>query len=979
MKFLIKFLCALSLFLEPVAMAQMTGIQRAELRDTNLLGPFNPAFENGKQGWTNTGGTFITITSSALEGTHSASWTPTASGQTLDSKAVTVPAGMVGGQCQGSMLYSGADANTTFEVLDTTTSTILASQVLTSAATPANVLLPFTCPAAGDTIKLRLISTASGSAVVIDKTFLGTVGFTGIASTSPVVFSEPKTVVGSVGTSGQISLGHALTSTEWPFAIAGKLAFYNLNASATTDGSGALSCTSAACTLTNSGTPVAITATDIFGNANSAANFVGASSEVLTNTNAFFNPGSGTSFVVGGWFNSTWGTAYSLVGQWPSNSDRGWNITTDAAGHLFFQVNTTGSATSNDGGSTAATLASGWHHVAMQFNTSNSTVRGYLDGKLVQTYSTSSANQRATSGQSFTIGKDGNVGSFFTGSAFGVFFVNGAVMTDEDIHKVASYTWAHNKSLPAASEWLTGNWYRSDSNLINQLTSGWVVHKDSNTLYTDLSDMGPTSFVDFKMASSATSPVSIPVYSYDSGLLASTPPTTIPHGLGSKPGSVRISYESNASGAGTYQDLSPGDFCSYDNTNLYCSWPSVLVIGPSNQIEIQAWLPGAQAAVAAASATNSGLVNTSAQSFGGAKTFSGAMDASGGWAADTAQDASGTLRGLVSASAQTLGGTKTFNGGIIVPSGQAVGIGTTSPLHQLELLNTSTGSVMDFLGQAKSASNSFGEINFLSSTGAQEAAITGGADVSNNSVLTLLADGRSTGTNAGTMAFVTSNGGSLVAAGSVNGPGAWTFGPSGNTGINLNVNGRANFVLNLTGATNWNFEDDTSGTSTTTGMLVSFPNVSNVAHKLLEVATNIDQFVVKGNGVINMNVTNWATGGTAVGESGGVLTTSPSSRRYKENIAPLDTEIDSSKVFDLKPVVFDYIKEKGGAHSFGLIAEDTYEAVPALVHMEPDPESGELRPESVAYDHLSVLLLIEVKKLKAQNDALTKRLEDAGL
>lgn len=877
----LKLLTVLAALAGTPAMAQLSQIQRSELRDTNLLGPWNPGFENGKSYWTNTGATFAITTTNPLDGTTSANWTPTAASQTLDSHAVTVSAGMLSGSCQATIVYTGGDANTTFEVFDVTASGIVAgaSQVLATVTVPTPVTIPFSCPAAADSIKLRLTSTASGALVKLDKAFLGSVGFTGISSISPVVFSEPKTVVGSVGSSGQIAQGHALTTTEWPFATSGKLAYYNLNASATTDGSGALSCSSAACTLTNSATPVAITATDLFGNANSAANFVGASSEVLTNTNVFFNPSGATSFVVGGWFNSAWTTLYSLVGQWPSNSDRGWNITTDTTGRLFFQVNTTGGASTSDAPPPAATLTSGWHHVAMQFNTSTQTLKGYLDGKLVQTFITASASQRATSGQAFTIGKDGNVGSFFTGSAFGVFFGNSVVMNDDDIRKIAAFTWNHNKNTPAASQLLTGNWYRADSNIANQLTSAWVVHKGTNTLYTDFSDIASTASIDFSMASQAVTPSNIPVYSYDSGWLSAAPATTIPHGLSAIPGNVQVAYESNTPNAGNYEVLPSGSWCSYDATNLYCDWTGLTVSG-SNQVRVQAWLPGTQVAVTAAGSATSGVVNTTAQTFSGAKTFNGPIDAAGGWAADTASYATGSLPGLLSATTQTIGGAKTFNGNIFVASGQGVSIGTTSPNATLEadgasgvMLATNRGSSSFLTGQGGNTSVIFQN----SATSAQSNQVQIVAGASGTAELDLTTPTGGGGTH-GLISYSNSTDTLLLGAGgvgnlSVTTNGVVTVGVNGVTASTVHqINGR--LVQNDSGTDSAAFYmaacTTGGGGSTTwtlgTSNLPSNSN-SNIVYGHVEVTVNSGAV-----GATNTYVCNFSHFGTGAGFNQGIGT-----------------------------------------------------------------------------------------------------------
>lgn len=163
-------------------------------------------------------------------------------------------------------------------------------------------------------------------------------------------------------------------------------------------------------------------------------------------------------------------------------------------------------------------------------------------------------------------------------------------------------------------------------------------------------------------------------------------------------------------------------------------------------------------------------------------------------------------------------------------------------------------------------------------------------------------------------------------------------------------------------ATNGTFIDS-AGSTTATNNKVTF-RTSNTTN---DFSTLITALQLNSNGSIGVTTTNWLTGGTAVGVSGGLFTLTPSSIRYKENIVPLDKEVDTSHVYELKPVAFDY--KKGGAHSFGYIAEDVAKVAPELVNYEKD-ENGSLRPESVSYDHVSVLLLEEIKKLKARIEVL---------
>lgn len=173
-----RYLSLLLLLLSDLALGQVTSVQRAEFRDSNLLGPYNSGFENGKQGWAASGGTFAVTSSSPLDGKTSAQWTPSTSGQTLDSTAISLPAGAQGNTCQASILYKGSDANTTFEVYDVTSTSVVSGTaiVLSPATVPSPVTVAFACPSSADSIKLRLTSTGSSAQITFDKAFLGIIG-----------------------------------------------------------------------------------------------------------------------------------------------------------------------------------------------------------------------------------------------------------------------------------------------------------------------------------------------------------------------------------------------------------------------------------------------------------------------------------------------------------------------------------------------------------------------------------------------------------------------------------------------------------------------------------------------------------------------------------------------------------------------------------------------------------------------------------
>ena len=93
-----------------------------------------------------------------------------------------------------------------------------------------------------------------------------------------------------------------------------------------------------------------------------------------------------------------------------------------------------------------------------------------------------------------------------------------------------------------------------------------------------------------------------------------------------------------------------------------------------------------------------------------------------------------------------------------------------------------------------------------------------------------------------------------------------------------------------------------------------------------------------------------------------------SSERFKENIK--DLELDSSKIYDLNPVSFNWKPDRGGKEDFGLIAEEVIEILPLLAVTDKDG-----KPFSVRYDVLSVLLLNELQKKNIEINDIKERLE----
>jgi Chaperone of endosialidase len=107
-----------------------------------------------------------------------------------------------------------------------------------------------------------------------------------------------------------------------------------------------------------------------------------------------------------------------------------------------------------------------------------------------------------------------------------------------------------------------------------------------------------------------------------------------------------------------------------------------------------------------------------------------------------------------------------------------------------------------------------------------------------------------------------------------------------------------------------------------------------------------------------------SAGGTAVFiNSNGKLGTAPSSRRFKEEIKPMEGA--SEVLFALKPVTFHYKKEidPEGIPQFGLVAEDVEAINPHLVVRDKE---GKIN--SVRYEQINAMLLNEFLKEHRKNE-----------
>ena len=101
----------------------------------------------------------------------------------------------------------------------------------------------------------------------------------------------------------------------------------------------------------------------------------------------------------------------------------------------------------------------------------------------------------------------------------------------------------------------------------------------------------------------------------------------------------------------------------------------------------------------------------------------------------------------------------------------------------------------------------------------------------------------------------------------------------------------------------------------------------------------------------------------AIQSNGTLIKKNPSSEKYKKNIR--DLELDSSQIYNLVPKTFEY--KSDDITGFGYIAESVDSVLPSIVMKGNDGT-----PESIDYPLMNILLVEEIKKLKARIEALER-------
>jgi Chaperone of endosialidase len=188
------------------------------------------------------------------------------------------------------------------------------------------------------------------------------------------------------------------------------------------------------------------------------------------------------------------------------------------------------------------------------------------------------------------------------------------------------------------------------------------------------------------------------------------------------------------------------------------------------------------------------------------------------------------------------------------------------------------------------------------------------------------------------------------------------------TGLANTANGKQALYRNTTGQANTAsgiqalFNNSTGGANIALGVGAGF-NVTT--------ANNVICIGAEGNNVDNACYIGQIFGATSsMGiavfiNSNGRLGTATSSRRFKEEIKPMDKT--SEVLLALKPVTFRYKKEidPAGTPQFGLVAEEVEKVNPDLIVRDKEG-----KPYSVRYDQVNAMLLNEFLKEHKKTEKL---------
>jgi hypothetical protein len=286
----------------------------------------------------------------------------------------------------------------------------------------------------------------------------------------------------------------------------------------------------------------------------------------------------------------------------------------------------------------------------------------------------------------------------------------------------------------------------------------------------------------------------------------------------------------------------------------------------------------------------------------------------------------------------------------------------------LALLNNTVGESNTAIGDNALASNTTGSLNTANGVAALFGNTTGGENTATG--ISALA-GNTTGnenTATGVAALIDNTDGSFNTATGLSALHDNTVGNSntadGDHALFGNIGGNGNTAIGSEALSSI----DTGNSNVAVGENAGH-NLSGSDSNNIDIGANVDGVSGESNTIRigNTDITDTfikgisgttvASGAAVLVAANGHLGTATSSKRFKEEIKPMDKS--SEALFSLKPVTFRYKKELDpvGTRQFGLVAEDVEKLTPDLVVRD---ENGVVN--TVRYDQVNAMLLNEFLK-----------------
>jgi hypothetical protein len=326
-----------------------------------------------------------------------------------------------------------------------------------------------------------------------------------------------------------------------------------------------------------------------------------------------------------------------------------------------------------------------------------------------------------------------------------------------------------------------------------------------------------------------------------------------------------------------------------------------------------------------------------------------------------------TANGWEALFSNTTGGANTANGAAALGSNTTGSQNTANGVDALASNTTSSNNTAT--GFSALASNTTGDLN--TANGAEAlSANTGGAENTANgaSALALNTTG-SLNTANGTVALRSNTIGSGNTA---TGVAALT---NNATGSNNTTDGWEALSNNTTGSFNIAIGTSAGSNLTTGSYNIDIGSVGAMGESNTMRIGTVHQTSTFITGIYGATATN---GIPVLINSNNKLGTTTSSKRFKEDIKPMDSA--SEAILGLKPVTFRYKKEidPAGTSQFGLVAEDVEKVDPDLIVRDKEG-----KPYSVRYDQVNAMLLNEflkehrtVQELKKEIETLTATVKE---